>query len=169
MKKSLRPIKINGNTAVITLTKGYECVVDTDQLHLIQHKPWRAHICGDHVYAVTWRGMINGENKMLYMHRVLSNAPDDKVVDHANRDTLDNRLLNLRICTQSQNQQNKVKGRRNKSGFKGVWWCKQHKAWRSQISANGKSKSLGLHKTKELAHEAYKAASIELHGEYARH
>ena len=46
-------------------------------------------------------------NKRLRLHRYLVNCPDNKVVDHINFDTLDNRKENLQIVDMSFNSQKK--------------------------------------------------------------
>jgi HNH endonuclease len=57
--------------------------------------------------------------------------PLDFVLDHANNKRSDNRITNLRKCTQSQNARNRDFGPLPKSGFRGV---SKHKLglWRSR-------------------------------------
>lgn len=45
-------------------------------------------------------------HKNLFLHRYITNCPRDKVVDHINHITTDNRKNNLRICGQKENLQN---------------------------------------------------------------
>ena len=45
-------------------------------------------------------------SKVVYMHRLIANTPPSKITDHINKDRLDNRSLNLRACSVSQNAQN---------------------------------------------------------------
>ena len=52
---------------------------------------------------------IYGENqkkKVIRLHRLIVDCPQNYEVDHINRDTKDNRMCNLRICTRFENQQN---------------------------------------------------------------
>ncbi len=105
--------------------------------------------------------------KILYLHRLLKNAPDDLYVDHKNRNTLDNRIKNLRICTLQQNSFNcgKWQARKTSSIYKGVKF--HNKAWEANINFNRKRIYLGSYKTQEEAALAYNAKCVELFGEYA--
>ena len=105
--------------------------------------------------------------KEVKMHRFIMGEPEGFEVDHENRNKLDNRRSNLRIATSSQNGQNKGISSRNTSGFKGASLTRSGK-WLAQIKCNGVHYGLGLHETPELAHAAYCAASIKLHGEFSR-
>ena len=61
---------------------------------------------------------------------------DPRRVDHINGDPLDNRQINLRICTHTENMQNQRLPKNNTSGFKGVSAWKGR--WMAQIMARGK-------------------------------
>ena len=110
-------------------------------------------------------GYVNN-NKVGRLHRFLMNPPEDMVVDHINRNPLDNRICNLRICTQHDNCLNKTARYDNISGVIGVVWDKKNKKWRAQIRVNGKYIHLGRYNTKEEAIEARRQAEIEYFGEY---
>lgn len=77
-------------------------------------------------------------------------------IDHIDRCRSNNRLGNLRDVSRSINQQ-------NASPFRGVTWHKRCKRWRAAIKVNGKGKELGLHATKEAAHQAYINAKMQFH------
>ena len=96
----------------------------------------------------------------LYVYNVW---PKDQI-DHIDGNRANNRLVNLREATQSQNLQNQRKAQSdNKSGLLGAYWNKKAKTWFSQIKVNGKSISLGCYDSKEDAHRAYLASKVELH------
>lgn len=78
------------------------------------------------------------DNKTIRMHRVIMNATDTQMIDHINRNKLDNRKANLRVCTQSQNMLNTNPRSTNKTGVVGVSWDKNRRRWRSSIVVNGK-------------------------------
>ena len=94
------------------------------------------------------------------------NCPDDMVVDHINLNPLDNRKMNLRICTKQQNEMNRPLRNNNTSGITGVSLYKQTNKWRAYIEYNQKYIHLGLFDTKEDAIKARKQAEIKYFGEY---
>jgi len=92
----------------------------------------------------------------------------DEEIDHIDGDRMNNRILNLRAASRSENQHNKRIYRNNTSEFKGVSWLARDNLWRARIGIDGKRKRLGDFATIEEAAEAYAKASAELHGEFSR-
>ena len=85
-----------------------------------------------------------------------------KQLDHINRNSLDDRFVNLREVTQSENIQNQVTPRKgNKAGLRGV--ALDARGFRATISKDRKQIGLGTHKTAEEAHAAYLRAKEVLH------
>ena len=68
-------------------------------------------------------------------------------IDHINKNSLDNRIENLRILTNQQNQWN--------TNAKGYHWDKKNNKWRARIKINGKTKHLGRFTEEEDARQAY--------------
>lgn len=90
------------------------------------------------------------------------------ILDHINRNRVDNRILNLREVTQSQNRRNSSLPVTNTSGFRGVCWCKTRERWLAHLNHKDfKTASLGRFKTKEAAARAYDAAAVQHYGEFA--
>lgn len=113
-------------------------------------------------YAIS-TGRINGEQVRL--HRFIMRFPLE-MVDHKNRNKLDNRKENLRVCNKSQNAVNTAR-KKGKNRFKGVYWSRANGKWLVQIGYNLKVIYGGYFKS-EL--EAAKAANIlysKYHGEFA--
>jgi hypothetical protein len=54
-------------------------------------------------------------------------------LDHKNRNGLDNKIKNLRLCTETQNHGNTEISKNNTSGYKGVYWNKHSKKWIAHI------------------------------------
>jgi len=97
---------------------------------------------------------------LIYVH----GHCDSKDVDHINGVTHDNRIVNLRFATRSENKQNIRKVQpNNKSGYMGVDWHKATGFWRATITNMGKQKHIGLFKTPEEAHAAYLETKRKLH------
>ncbi len=88
-------------------------------------------------------------------------------VDHINGNRADNRFVNLRLATKSQNQANARIRRHNKVGLKGVCYTPRQ-GYHAQISHGGKVHNLGFFATAQEAHEVYVRAAKEKHGEFAR-
>ena len=111
------------------------------------------------------------EQKFIRAHRVAwaicyGAWPTDDV-DHINGDRKDNRIVNLRLSTRSENLRNRKKFPRNKSGYVGVSFYKQRENWNARIGINGRYINLGYFNTKEEAAEARAEAEKKYWGDYA--
>lgn len=110
--------------------------------------------------------MINGKNYMA--HRlvwlyVYGEFPIN-YIDHINHNKLDNRLINLRHATNSENQQNRnLPASHNKVGFLGVIKRKERNTYHGQVYVNKKCYKTKSFKTPEEAHEAYLELKRKLH------
>ena len=100
------------------------------------------------------------------MHRLVLLARHATLVDHINRDKLDNRRENLRYATQSQQNANKEKFH-GRSRFKGVHRRWDGRKWVAQIKVHNRRLSLGCFVDEEDAARAYNRAAREYFGEYA--
>lgn len=145
----------------IPLTQGQIALVDDEDYEWLNqfkwNAMWRPGIQGYYATRSKYLGMKNGKSmkKTIRMHRLITNAPKGMVVDHMNHDTLDNRKLNLRICSQRQNCQNRKD--KTSSKYPGVDWCNTMKKWRSTIMINGKSRIIGYFREEREAAKAYEA------------
>ena len=122
-------------------------IIDIECIDLIKQYKWHLRTDG---YVST------GNN--VYLHRFLMNPPDNMEIDHINRNKLDNRRENLRICTQQQNLQNKGIPTDNTSGYTGVY--KRNNKWCARININKKQINLGTFNTFEEAKHARILAEI---------
>lgn len=104
-------------------------------------------------FSQTKRGCsVKSNLPRMRLHNFLLNHTDSsKVVIHKNGDNLDNRRANLIIISLKEKQQNIKIPKNNKSGHKGVWFCKDRNKWQAQITINNKTKSLGRFNTFEEA------------------
>ncbi len=107
-----------------------------------------------------------GKKGYELMHRRLTNASKGDIVDHKNRNSLDNRKLNLRLCTRSQNGANSSSRLKSTSQYLGVSKMSNGK-WRADIQKDKKTKYIGSYEFEEDAAIAYDNAAILAHGAFA--
>lgn len=143
----------------IRLTKGQRSRVDwCDYRHLVQFR-WHARWCKNNSSFYAGRGSYeagSSRTRTVLMHREILNLSNPKIqIDHKNRNTLDNRRSNLRICNNRKNQEN----RRDQSAHGvGVYFkssCKMNPFW-AQAMVNKKQVYVGSFQTPEEAQEARK-------------
>lgn len=89
-------------------------------------------------------------------------------IDHINGIRDDNRPVNLRCVTRSENSKNQALHKNNTSGTTGVVWSKKERRWRAQMRLDGKSIVFGYFRTIEQAVQARKSAEKQ-HGFHPNH
>jgi len=132
-----------------------EGIIDSEDYDLVKGYRWFLHSGGyiwNNAERISLQSLIMGF----------------KLVDHKDRNGLNNRKNNLRKCTQSQNCMNRRRPTNNVSGHKGVSWEPKADKWRSRIMCKGVPYNLGLYKDKANAVDAYTEKAIELFGEFAK-
>lgn len=142
-------------TKEIKLTKNKVALIDDEDFEFLNQFKW---------YFNTGYAMRRNKKQTILMHRVINNTPDGMETDHINRKKLDNRRINLRSCTNQQNQMNSSKMINTTSKYKGVCWHINNKKWQVNIQ----NKYLGYFKSELEAAKAYDKAAKELFGEFAR-
>jgi hypothetical protein len=158
---------VEGDTARVTIA-GQQVLMDAADTHLLDG--W--------TLSVTTAGyvLLSGSYKCRpmqkrYLHRHILSAINGVDVDHVSGDTLDNRRINLRICTRSDNLQNGKRHSDGKSPYKGVYYSKNQwddKKWLARICHKGVNYYLGAFLTPEEAASAYNDKARELCGVFAR-
>jgi hypothetical protein len=91
----------------------------------------------------------------------------DGFIDHIDNNSLNNKIENLRLCTMQQNNQNRAKSYKNKSGFKNVYLFK--KKWKVELRINKKTTHFGVFDDIELADLVAQEARNKYHGAFANH
>ena len=94
------------------------------------------------------------------------NVWPDNFIDHINQDPLDNRLCNLRLASNTENQWNRGTPSNNTSGHKGVRLDKQTGKWKAQCTVHGKAFHLGYFKDVDAAIEARRKFATANYGEF---
>ena len=157
---------VNPNVREIKLNKGFVAIVDADDYERVSRYKWRV-MTADRRRTQYARCKIYGQAVLL--HRFIMQARPGQIMDHINRDGLDNRKANLRFVTRSQNAVNVDKRRSANatSSYKGVYWDKSKRKWTSRLMVNGKALFRRL-PTEEEAARAYDEMAREHYGEYAQ-
>jgi hypothetical protein len=94
-------------------------LIDVTCLYLLETTPFIAHKRNDGQSCARANGISRA-----YIHRMILNPANQYQVDHINHNPLDNRLVNLRVCSAKQNHLAKKDSRVNEklnSGFLGVY------------------------------------------------
>ena len=129
-----------------------EVQVSPEDLHLVFRYAWHIITTG-YVSAKTNKS----PRKTLLLHRLIMKCPDGLVVDHIDRDPLNNLRENLRICTTSDNNYNQSKQTDTSSAYRGVCWDTNSGKWLARIKLTGDMKQLhiGSFDTEVAAAKAY--------------
>jgi len=156
------PVPEDDTVRHIALTKGYFATVDAADYEWLSRYKWTALVTGSKVYAIRAE-----KGKTILMHRQITNAPADKVVDHIDGNGSNNRRANLRLCTKAQNLYNS-KPRASRSQYKGVRYDKRTQKWIAEITYLGKKHYLGSFDDEIEAAKAYDRQARKFFGEFAR-
>lgn len=148
----------------VPLSRGYVALIDeADAPRVLAHK-WQASLRrGGLCYARTKISAVVCEccrrawQQTVYMHAfILGPPPEGHVIDHINRNGLDNRRENLRFATSSENARN----RREAGQFRGVAFDPERGLWCADLDG----RSLGAFATAEEAARAHDAAALKRYG-----
>lgn len=124
--------------------------------------------------AVNSRGYvtIGADGKVYQAHRLawfyMTGDWPTNQIDHRDGDKTNNKWMNLRNATPSQNTMNMKKRPGSKSVLKGASWSKCHKKWHARIRVNHKELHLGFFDCLAAAHLSYVVAADKYFGEFAR-
>jgi len=153
----------------IPLTQGQEAIVDDEDFQRLNKYNWRAR-WDEHAhtfYAQRHTTNNSGRRTTIRMHREVLRASLAEMVDHKDRNGLNNQKENLRRATRSQNQANTRKKSGCASRFKGVSLDRRDGRWYSRIKVEGRTLQLGRFDSEREAAVAYNRAASKHFGEFA--
>ena len=161
----MKLIEISKNSKKI---KGvYSAQVDDEDYEFLNQYRWAMSPTTTMKYANT-----NIDGKCVTMHRLILQVEGRKnLVDHIDRNGLNNQRSNLRIATHSQNGANRgVSKTKRTSTYLSVYMRKGDNRifkWYSSIMFKGEKIFLGYFDCEIKAAKAYDKKALELFGEYA--
>jgi hypothetical protein len=144
--------------------RGKYALVDDIDFERVRNLRW--HVSWDG-YVVR-KPIINGKQTRVWLHRLILDPPKGMEIDHVNGNKLDNRRLNIRVCTHQQNLRNRALPKTNTSGFKGVRWHKRDQLWYAQTHIGNKYVHFGSYKNLKDAVNAYDEGVKKHFGEFAK-
>lgn len=147
----------------IQLTLGQKAIVDDEDFDLLNQYKWFAYKDRNTYYACRQIRLNSGKQRMISMHRFLTGFNETLVVDHKDRNRLNNQRKNLRLVTDAQNRQNSSAQKNSKTGIKGVTFETKRNKWRVNIMINGKNRNIGRFLNIDDAIKARHFADITYH------
>ncbi len=163
--ESKLPDSLFGSKVLILTQKMYAIVDEDDYNNLIIHN-WFCYKNRNTIYAARNIPRPNGTQYIQPLHREVMGLleGDGFIVDHINRNGLDNRKTNLRIVSCSLNNHNRKLQRNNTSGYYGVSWHKESQKWCASISLHNKAIWVGLFPDAKSAAIARDIEALKLYG-----
>jgi hypothetical protein len=156
----------------IKLTKGKFAIVDDDDYSYLNRFKWYASESSEGANGLDWYATRRGGSRerdgfCVRMSDFLVSVPNGYRVFHRNKNTLDNRRVNLTAVPFYTSIHNQRKKKNTTSVYKGVCWNKNSKKWVSAVVSNKKRYWLGSFKSEKEAALAYNKKAEQLYGEFA--
>ncbi|MBA43198.1 MAG: hypothetical protein CMF62_04205 [Magnetococcales bacterium] len=159
-------IKLLGKGAIV---HDSHALISKDSYNFVSNYDWYYGVDG---YAKCFRkkptkttcGRRGGKLHRMLMPRLPKGS--GLVIDHINRNRLDNRLSNLRICTAKENSYNRTKPKNSTSKYKGVRKQKNGK-FSANLSKDGEIYQIKDLETEVIAAKTYDTLAETYFGEYA--
>lgn len=151
----------------IELSNGGTAFIDDEDLEKVKMYKW--YKIKDHNvhYAMAHFYNTDGKRSNLSLHRLITNAKKGQIVDHVNRDGLNNCKSNLRFSDCSQNSANRIKmPHAIYSKFKGVSWSKRNNMWVARICSKKGKYARYFHNENDAA-IAWNIQARLIYGEFA--
>jgi hypothetical protein len=128
-----------------------ECLIDDSDAEKVRAFNWTAQKIGHHFYVTR----KDAKNKTVLLHRFILGVTDrDRIVDHINQNTLDNRKENLRLCDKRLNGLN--------SRCKGYYFNAEKKKYHARVSVLLVNKYFESESDAKKCVERVRAAAIKI-------
>lgn len=148
---------LRGFMKYISLTLGKRAIVDDeDYEYLNSLGSW---------HFDRYAKRVTKKDGVIYMHRLLLEAPKGKTVDHINGNKLDNRRSNLRVVDHSTNCHNR---HYSKNKYLGVSWDKRRAKYKAVVGFQYQRIDIGRFDTAEEARDARNRVALQLFGDNAK-
>lgn len=151
--------EIRDNIIIGYDSKNLSFIIDAEDYAIIKDYCWHIDV---HGYVVAREQ--NG--KIIKMHRLITNALEDDVVDHIDRNRSNNTKNNLRITNAKGNAINHTVRHSSCSEVSGVTWYDKNRKWRAFVIVDGKNKYVYYGDSKEEAIKARLEAEAKYYGEF---
>ena len=151
----------------IQLTQGKVAIVDDSDYEELSKYKWYANCIKGTYYAVHTINKKSGCNIKILMHRFILNAKKGIIIDHINRDTLNNSRSNLRECNHKENRLNSKLNKNNKTGFRGVSIYGKTNKFTASIKLH-KNTRIGIYENSIDAAKAYNEYALKYNGKFAK-
>lgn len=121
---------VDGNIVYIDIihkNKIYKCIIDLEDLDKVAFikGTWHLNVNRNgHIDGVRTKIQKDKIRKQFWMHNIIREHSADKVVDHINHNTLDNRKENLRIITAQENSTNISINKKSTTGVRNIYFEK---------------------------------------------
>jgi hypothetical protein len=142
-------------------------LVSQNDADVLRANAWTQRIIGRLSYGTR----SSYKNIITLLHRVVLGLFSSRpLVDHINRNGLDCRRTNLRICDSSSNLRNRIKKKNSKSRFLGVSYSAitPSSPWFARIKSGDTVYNIGRFTSEDDAAIAYNIHAIHIHGDFAR-
>lgn len=149
---SLRERKLVGKSTPLTFARLREVMhynPVTGEFRWISRQHGREKTVGwTQKYKGCQRRMVCIDYKIFMLHRIawlwMTGKWPEELIDHINRNPMDNRWKNLREANHSQNAYNMPIRKDNISGVKGVCWNKKAKKWKVDLLCDTKEQAMQI-------------------------
>lgn len=144
----------------IRFKNGKRALIDNPDYKNLKRFNWSINTQG---YVCRYEKSKSGKLISILMSREIMGFPKGFWIDHKNRNILDNRRCNLRVCKGAQNRANSRKSFNKTSKYKGVSWDSINNKWEVKIQ----ERRLGRFSDERDAALMYDIAAQIIFGEFA--